>query len=105
MTFRGNEIVETWEEYVEFSYIDWIFAMGGMLSLLTFWYFFIAYHIARVLSNDGSLGILPGLSKVFRNLEMLSIIKKELEEREILFLEKISETGETDDIEVSWREN
>jgi len=90
MTFRGNEIVETWEEYVEFSYIDWIFAMGGMLSLLTVLFFFVSYHIARILSDDDSLGILPGLSKVFRNLEMLSFIKKELEEKEIVLLQKIS---------------
>jgi len=92
MTFRGDELVETWEEYVDFSYIDWIFAMGGMLSLLTFWFFFVAYNIARILGDNDSLGILPGLSIVFRNLEMLSIIKKELEEKEILLLAKMSET-------------
>jgi len=98
ITLRGSEIVETWEEYVEFSYIDWIFAMGGMLSLVTFWFFFVAYHIARLLSDDHSLGILPGLSKVFRNLEMLAMMKKELEEREILFLRNTSSEIEEDEL-------
>jgi len=88
ITFRGNERIETWEEYVDFSYYDWVFAMGGLINLVTIVYFFVSYHIATKLGDTGTLGILPGLSKTFRNLEMLSLIKTRLELKKILVFEE-----------------
>jgi len=86
MTFRGNERIEIWEEYVGgFTYYDWIFGLGGMLNLSTVIFFFVAYHTATLIGDTDTLGILPGMSKVFRNLEMLSLIKKQLVQKKILF--------------------
>jgi len=94
MIFRGNEIVETWAEYVDFSYTDWIISMGGMLSLVTFFFYFFAYHTAEMLSGNASLGILPVMSKVFRNLELLSRIKEELQDMGILSFKEVTDKDE-----------
>jgi len=88
ITFRGNELVETWKEYVDFSHYDWISSMGGYLQIFSICFFFVAYQIAKVFGDNNMLGLLPALSKTFRNLEMLSLIKIQLEDKEILLFDK-----------------
>lgn len=90
---RGSLLVEYWREYVGFSYYDWFAAMGGLLSICTVGFFFVAHHIAKKLSVGHSIGILPELSVGFRNLEMLSWLRTQLEMRNIL-VPKVSSTQE-----------
>jgi len=80
---RGNLMVKHWREYVDFSYYDWLAAMGGLLSIYTVCFFFVGHQIAKKLSVGHSIGILPGLSVTFRNLEMLSWLRAQLATKNI----------------------
>jgi len=75
LLLRGNLLVKHWREYVDFSYYDWLAAMGGLLSIYTVGFFFVGHQIAKKLGVGHSIGILPGLSVTFRNLEMLSWLR------------------------------
>jgi len=88
IVFQSDLMVEHWKEYVDFSYYDWFFAMGGMLSICTVCFFFIAHIIATKWSDSHSIGILPGLSVGFRNLETISWLKSQLEMNNILLDER-----------------
>jgi len=75
ITFRGNLMIEHWEEYVSYSYYDWISGMGGMLSIASITFLWGAYYIAVVFGDKNTMGILPGISFVFSNLETIQDIK------------------------------
>jgi len=81
ITFRAPSKVEYWVEYVDFSYHDWFFALGGTLSIITVCFFFVAHRVAEALGESYSIGILPGMSISFRNLEMLSWLKSQLDRK------------------------
>jgi len=67
--------VEYWEEYVEYSYYDWLAAMGGLLSIFSFIFFQVGYVIAVVVGEGYTMGILPELSFTFSNLEMVYLVR------------------------------
>jgi len=81
IAFRVPPTVEHWVEYVDFSYYDCFFALGGTLSIITVCFFFVAHRIAKALGDSLSIGILPGMSISFRNLEMLSWLKSQLDRK------------------------
>jgi len=74
--------IEHWKEYVEYGYRDWVAAMGGIFSLVSVIYFGVANRIA-VHSGSLSMGILPAMSGVSRNVEEIRIIKDRLQKVEI----------------------
>jgi len=70
--------IEHWEEYIEYDRWDWVAAMGGMLSLLSVVFFFVARYIA-VRFSKSSMGILPHMSLVFDNYERIHMTMLESE--------------------------
>jgi len=66
-----------WEEYIEYGVWDWIAAMGGLLSLTAIVYYWVAHKIAK-LAGGMSMGILPGMSFVFSNMEEILYLKRQL---------------------------
>jgi len=75
ITFRGNLLIEYWEEYVAYSYYDWISGLGGMLSLASIIFFWGAYYLVVIFGEENRMGILPGISFIFSNLEKIHVIK------------------------------
>jgi len=65
--------VEYWQEYVEYSYTDWLAAMGGLLSIASFVFFRFGFVIASF-AKDHTMGILPKLSMSYRSLEMVHLL-------------------------------
>jgi len=57
--------------------------MGGIFSLVSVLYLWVANKIA-VYSGSLSMGILPAMSGVSRNMEEIRIINRRLDEREFL---------------------
>lgn len=77
--------VEIWSEYVEYGYEDWVFAMGGMLSLASIAFFWGAYKIVKYFGQDiWTMGITPIMSFTFHNLERILWVKYRLQKLNIL---------------------
>jgi len=72
---KPNLRVEYWTEYVAFGYSHWIFGMGGLYNFFALGFFYTAYYAAVCCNDNWSMGILPRLSFVFNNLEMILWIK------------------------------
>jgi len=70
-----NLRVEYWTEFVAFGYSDWVFGMGGLYNFFAVGFFYTAYYAAACCNDNWSLGILPRLSFVFNNLEMILWLK------------------------------
>lgn len=71
--------VETWEEFIDYDYVDWLLAMGGMVSWISIMFFWGAYYIHRILDKNGRMmGILPIMSFRFMNAEEVQWIKYQL---------------------------
>jgi len=75
--------IEHWKEYLEYGVWDWVAAMGGIYSLVSVLYLWVADRIAAY-SGSLSMGILPAMSGVSKNVEEIRIIKSRLEEIRIL---------------------
>jgi len=75
-TARPNLRVESYTEYVVFGYSDWVFGMGGLYNVFAVGFFYAAYY-AAVFCNDNywSMGILPRLSFIFQNFELILWLK------------------------------
>merc|ERR1719382_2092415 len=67
--FQGNFMIDHWKEYVDYDYLDWLSAMGGVINLASMFFFWGAYYIAHIFGDDFTMGILPEFSFVFHNLE------------------------------------
>jgi len=77
--------VEEQEEYLEYSYLNWVASMGGILSLFSVQYFWIAsLLISWFGESEWDMGILPLMSHVFINREILFWIKAQLKETQVL---------------------
>jgi len=77
--------IETWEEFIEYDYIDWILAMGGMVSWISILFFWGAYYLHTFLDKTGrTMGILPMMSFVFMNAEEVQWVKYQLKTLGIL---------------------
>jgi len=76
LTFTGNLLVEYWEEYVIYSYYDWLCSTGGFFKIATIVFFFGAYNLAIFFGDKNSMGILPRVSKVYQNLENINMLKR-----------------------------
>jgi len=76
LTFRGNLMIDYWEEYVAYGYYDWLSGMGGMLSISSIIFFWVAYYLAVIFGEKNTMGILPGISFVFSNLETIQVVKE-----------------------------
>jgi len=72
---RTDLIVEYWQEYVEYSYYDWLAAMGGLFSLCSIVFFQVGYIIAVIAGDGHTMGILPELSFKYSNLEMVYFLR------------------------------
>jgi len=81
---QGNLVVEHWEEYVEYDYIDWLAGMGGIMSIGSTIFFWGAYKLAVILEGRSSMGILPQISVVFRNAEIISAFKEQVDTERML---------------------
>jgi len=79
--------VEYWEEYVNYGYIDWFMALGGLISFGITAFLFIASKLPKVFKN-ASLGILPKFSAVYTNT-------KDIHEANELFKKLVEQTGFT----------
>jgi len=75
--------IEHWKEYLEYGVWDWVAAMGGIYSLVSVLYITVANRIA-VHCGSLSMGILPAMSGVSRNVEEIRLIKRRMEEFEFL---------------------
>jgi len=73
--FKPDLSVDHWMEYVAFGYWDWITGMGGIFSLVSTLFFWLAYYLGRLCGSEGSVGILPEMSFTFANLEMIQGIQ------------------------------
>jgi len=75
------------EEYVEYSYVDWVCSMGGLLSLLSVQYYCICAIMVRYLGEyEWDMGILPAMSTIFLNRELLYWLKAQLKKNGIIEL-------------------
>jgi len=71
--------VETWEEFIDYDYIDWLLGMGGMLSWISILFFWGAYYLNKFLDKDErTMGILPIMSFIFMNAEEVQWMKYQL---------------------------
>jgi len=77
--------VEYWEEYVDYTLEDAIAALGGILTILSTFFFWLAFVIATSLrTNPWQMGILPQLSFVFANLEKFLLLENRLVEMKLI---------------------
>lgn len=77
--------VEEWEEYLEYSYLNWVASMGGFLSVLSLQYFWVAALLIKWYGeNKWDMGILPMMSHVFINREILYWMKAQLTRKNVL---------------------
>jgi len=74
--FRGNLMIEYWEEYVAYGYYDWISSFGGMLSICSLMFFVGANFLVKIFGEKNIMGILPGISFVYSNVEKIHILKE-----------------------------
>jgi len=75
------------EEYVEYSYVDWVCSMGGLLSLLSVQYYCICALMVQVFGqNEWDMGILPVVSPIFLNRELLYWLKAQLKKNRVIEL-------------------
>lgn len=81
--------LETWSEYVEYGFEDWVFAMGGLLSWISIVFFWGAYYIVKCIDgNTWTMGITPIMSFTFNNIEEIFWMKYKLQKVDILPSEK-----------------
>jgi len=78
IVFQGNLMIDDWQEYVDYDYLDWFSSMGGMINLASMVFFWGAYYIARVFGDDLTMGILPEFSFVFYNLEAIRMLRDQV---------------------------
>jgi len=76
LTFRGNLMIDYWEEYVAYGYYDWLSGMGGMLSISSIIFFWVAYYLAVIFGEKNTMGILPEISFIFSNFETIQVVKE-----------------------------
>jgi len=76
LIFRPNLMIGYWEEYVDYGYYNWISSLGGMLSICSVTFFFGAYRLSKIFGEENTLGILPGISMVYSNLEKIHEYRK-----------------------------
>jgi len=77
--------VEYWEEYVDYGYQDWLMAMGGMLSIVSTIFFWMAYYVAIFLDDGVSrVGILGEMSFLYSNFANIGLIKQTIKQKLIL---------------------
>jgi len=77
--------IETWREYVEYGFEDWVFAMGGLLSWISIVFFWGAYYIVKCFDgNAWAMGITPIMSFTFSNVEEIFWMKSKLQKVDIL---------------------
>jgi len=69
--FKPDLSVDYWTEYVAYGYWDWLTGMGGIFSLMSTIFFWVAYYLAKLSDEDGHVGILPDMSFTFANFEMI----------------------------------
>lgn len=82
-------LVEYWEEYVDYGYWDCFTAMGGMFSIASAMFFWLAYYFGKILGDDVSrVGILGELSFLYANFENIRWIKQVLGRNMIMPQEK-----------------
>jgi len=66
----GDPLVEHWEQYMEYDYIDWFVGMGGLVSFAITAFFFVADKIPIALSEK-STGILSKFSLLYKLKEIV----------------------------------
>jgi len=77
--------VSYWQEYRNYTPEDALSSLGGLLTLISIVYFWVAYYIAVYLGRHSyEMGILPEMSFVFSNLEKILLIKECLEENNLI---------------------
>ena len=74
--------VEHWKEYLEYGYIEWIMAMGGVISLGMTTFFFCSWQVVSL--TDGiHMGILPTISLLYSNYYTINEVVNTLKRRKI----------------------
>jgi len=72
---KPDLLVDHWTEYISYGYVDWIMAMGGLLSVCAAVFFYGASKIPMVFDGDtASMGILPVFSYTFYNYDKVAEI-------------------------------
>ena len=71
--------VDHWEEYVIYGYVDWVMAMGGLISIGMTAFFMVASIIPMAFNNSASFGILPLFSVKYRNTQDITGVKEILQ--------------------------
>jgi len=80
-----NPQVEYWQEYVGYTLQEAAGAIGGIINILTFVYFWVGYYIAVLLARHSwEMGILPQMSFIFTNLENIYFLKECLNSNNII---------------------
>jgi hypothetical protein len=77
--------VSYWKEYLDYTPEDALSSLGGILNIISFVYFWVAYYIAVNMGHHSyEMGILPEMSFIFSNLEKILLIKECLEKNNII---------------------
>jgi len=86
LELEADLLVEHWEEYIHYGYVEWFMAMSGLTSFAIAAFFVIASITAKSFNNYASLGILPIFSIQHRNRVKI----RELEETMKTLLELLA---------------
>jgi len=78
-------LVDYWEEYINYGYIDWFMAMGGLISFGITAFFLIASILSKMF-NNASMGILPIFSSLYKNTKTIHELKDIVKERKLASL-------------------
>jgi len=62
ITFKTNLLVDHWEEYVEYGYLDWFVGMCGLVDFMIIAFFVIAERCWILLRTEELTGILATIS-------------------------------------------
>jgi len=72
VSIKSDLLVEHWEEFIHYTYVDWFLAMGGLLSIINFVFFCIARRLPKLIDGEDWMGILPIVSISFKNYDNIN---------------------------------
>merc|ERR1719397_1066359 len=67
--------IEQWQEYMEYGYVEWFMAVGGVISFSITSFFFCSAR-ASSLNGHGDLGMLPSISLLYSNHYQINKMRK-----------------------------
>merc|ERR1719419_602980 len=78
---RPDLSVEHWKQFIDYGYVEWLMAMGGLSSLCFTGFVFVASLIAMAIGSNFSMGLLPRFSFTFYNYEKVQQMSELMNKR------------------------